>query len=636
MPLVKFANLDFDQIKQSIKDYIKSNSNFTDYDFEGSNLSVIIDTLAYNTYLTSFNANMLSNEVFIDSATLRENVVSLARNIGYLPRSRRSAKANISFFVDVTALPSSPLTLTLKAGVVATSSQKFGNESFVFTIPADITVPVVNGVATFDNITIYEGNYVTEAFTVDVNIPNQKFELGNPNIDTSNLDVKVYPTSQSNSFVKYTQKNDLFQVTSTSNVYFLQEIAGERYELFFGDGVFGRKLDNNNYITVSYTVSSGENGNDVSSFSYAGRILDNNATVITSDISALTTNSPSSGGQEIESVDSIRKFAPKSYAAADRAVTAMDYEAIIPQIYGEVESISAFGGEVLNPPQYGRVFISIKPVNGQYLSNSVKENLIDQLRKYQISGIRPIILDTKYTYVEFNTTAYYDPSLAPNAAFVKAAITKNIEDYADSTELNKYGAKFRYSKFTKVVDDSDDSITSNITSIEMRRDLAPVLRSFAEYEICFGNSFCVDPTGYNIKTSGFTVTGISDTVYFSDMPNADLKAGSIFLFKVDTTTEAVILLKNIGTVDYVKGEVKLNPIKIQSTSKTNAEGPIIEVSVEPSSNDVIGKEELYLQLDINNSTINMLADNIASGADISGSNFVATASCGKTGRLIRN
>jgi len=636
MPLVKFANLDFDQIKQSIKDYIKSNSNFTDYDFEGSNLSVIIDTLAYNTYITSFNANMLSNEVFIDSATLRENVVSLARNIGYLPRSRRSAKANVSFFVDTSTLSSNPLTLTLKAGIVATSGQKFGNESFVFTIPADITVPVVNGIASFDNITIFEGNYITENFTVDINIPNQRFELGNPDVDTSNLDVRVYPTQQSNSFVKYNLKNDLFQVTSTSNVYFLQEISNQRYELFFGDGVFGRKLDNNNYIEVNYTVSNGEDGNDISNFSYAGRILDNNATVVTSDISALTTNSSSSGGQEIESVDSIRKFAPKSYAAADRAVTAMDYEAIIPQIYGEVESISAFGGEVLNPPQFGRVFISIKPINGQYLSNSVKDNLIEQLKQYQISGITPIILDTKFIYVEFDTTAYFNPSLAPNAAYVKAAVAKNVEDYANSTELNKYGSKFRYSRFTRIIDESDNSITSNITNINIRRDLVPQQRLFAEYEICFGNSFSVNPNGHNIKTSGFNVTGIADTVYFSDTPNQDLKTGSIFLFKVDTDTDAVILLKNIGTVDYVKGEVLLAPIKIQSAVKSNAEGPIIEVSAKPSSNDVIGKKELYLQLDINNSTINMLADNIASGADISGSNFVKTASCGKTGSLIRN
>jgi len=636
MPLVKFANLDFDQIKQSIKDYIKSNSNFTDYDFEGSNLSVIIDTLAYNTYITSFNANMLSNEVFIDSATLRENVVSLARNIGYLPRSRRSAKANVSFFVDTSTLSSNPLTLTLKAGIVATSGQKFGNESFVFTIPADITVPVVNGIASFDNITIFEGNYITENFTVDINIPNQRFELGNPDVDTSNLDVRVYPTQQSNSFVKYNLKNDLFQVTSTSNVYFLQEISNQRYELFFGDGVFGRKLDNNNYIEVNYTVSNGEDGNDISNFSYAGRILDNNATVVTSDISALTTNSSSSGGQEIESVDSIRKFAPMSYAAADRAVTAMDYEAIIPQIYGEVESISAFGGEVLNPPQFGRVFISIKPINGQYLSNSVKDNLIEQLKQYQISGITPIILDTKFIYVEFDTTAYFNPSLAPNAAYVKAAVAKNVEDYANSTELNKYGSKFRYSRFTRIIDESDNSITSNITNINIRRDLVPQLRVFAEYEICFGNSFSVNPNGHNIKTSGFNVTGIADTVYFSDTPNQDLKTGSIFLFKVDTDTDAVILLKNIGTVDYVKGEVLLAPIKIQSAVKSNAEGPIIEVSAKPSSNDVIGKKELYLQLDINNSTINMLADNIASGADISGSNFVKTTSCGKTGSLIRN
>ena len=293
MPLVKFANLDFDQVRISIKDYLKSNSNFTDYDFEGSNLSVILDTLAYNTYISSYNANLLSNEVFIDSATLRENIVSLARNVGFTPRSRTSAKANVTFTVNVGQ--TSLLTLTLKAGIVATSSQRFGNSSFAFAIPADITVPIVNGVATFSNITIFEGNYVTEKFTVDTNIPNQKFILGNPNIDTSNLVIKVFPTSQDTSFSQYNFKSDLFNVTKDSKVYFIQEISDERYELFFGDGVFGKKLDNENVISASYLVTNGEDANGVSAFSFAGRIFDNNGTLIAPDISQITTNSPATG-----------------------------------------------------------------------------------------------------------------------------------------------------------------------------------------------------------------------------------------------------------------------------------------------------------------------------------------------------
>jgi hypothetical protein len=633
MPLVKFANLDFDQVKQSIKDYIKSNSNFTDYDFEGSNLSVIIDALAYNTYLSSYNANMLSNEVFIDSATLRENIVSLARNIGYTPRSRKAAKANISFTVNVGS--STALTLTLRAGTVATSRERFGNTSFTFTIPADITVPIVNGVATFDNITVFEGNYVTENFTVNTNIPNQKFILGNEHIDTSSLVIRVYPTAQDTSFKQYNFKSDLFNVVADSRVYFIQEISDQRYELFFGDGIFGKKLENENYITASYTVTNGEDGNGVSSFVFAGRIFDNNGTLVTSDISALTTNSNSSGGQEIESVDSIRKFSTRQYSTQNRAVTSSDYESLIPRIYPDAESVTVFGGEELEPPRYGRVYVSIKPVNGQYLSATIKDNLVDELRKYKIAGVLPVILDVKYVFIEFNSTVFYDPSLGSNANYLKSSVTECVENYADSTELNKYGAKFKYSKFTKVIDDCTDAITSNITNIFIRRDLAPVLNAFAEYEICFGNRFHVNPNGYNLKTSGFRVSGIADTVYFSDTPNPDLLTGTIFLFKVDETTQAGTVLKSVGTIDYVKGEILIDPIRITGTSKTNSQGPIIEFAIKPYSNDVIGKQELYLQLDINNSTINMLKDDISSGADISGSRYVAANSCADTGSLIR-
>ena len=634
MPLVKFANLDFDQVKQSIKDYIKSNSNFTDYDFEGSNLSVIIDALAYNTYLSSYNANMLSNEVFIDSATLRENIVSLARNIGYTPRSRKAAKANISFTVNVGS--STALTLTLKAGIVATSRQKFGNLSFTFTIPSDITVPIVNGVATFDNVTIYEGNYVVENFTVDTNIPNQRFILGNEHIDTSSLVVKVYPTAQDSSYKQYNLKNDLFNVVADSRVYFIQEISDQRYEIIFGDGIFGKKLDNENYITVSYTVTNGENGNGVSSFAFAGRIFDNNGILVTSDISNPTTNTSSTGGQEIETVDSIRKYAPRQYAAQNRAVTASDYEALIPRIYPDAESVTVFGGEELNPPRFGRVYISIKPVNGQFLSTTIKDNLIDQLREYRISGIAPEILDVKYVYVEFNSTVYYDPTLGSDPNSLKSLVLDSIKNYANSTELNKYGAKFKYSKFTKIIDDSTDAVTSNITNVFIRRNLSPVLNSFAEYEVCYGNRFHVSPTGYNLKTSGFKVSGISDTVYLSDTPNSDLLTGTIFLFKVDSTTQAGVLLKSVGAIDYVKGEILIDPIRITSTSKTNEQGPIIEFAIKPYSNDIVGKQELYLQLDINNSIVNMVKDNISSGADNSASRYVSVSSCADTGSLIRS
>jgi len=625
MPLVNFSNLDFDQIKTSIRDYLKSNSKFTDYDFEGSNLSTIIDTLAYNTYITSYNANMVSNEVFIDSATLRENVVSLARNIGYLPHSKKSAVANISFSVDVSS--TSAVTLTLKSGIVALSYQTFGNESYIFSIPSDITVNVnSDGVANFNNIKIYEGTYISQDFTVSSRNPNQKYILTNSGIDTSTIRVIVRDSQSSTIERKYTLSNSLVQVGPTSPIFFIQEIPDERYELLFGDGTFGLKLQEPNYVTVNYISGNGELGNDISSFTFAGSLRDNNGGVVTKGVSPLSTYTTSYGGKSIEDVNSIKKYASQIYASQNRAVTASDYEAIIPSIYPECESVSAYGGEDLEPPQYGKVYVSIKPENGVYLSSTIKENIQRDLKRYSVAGIVSEVVDLKYLYIDTQTTAYYNTNLAPSYNYVKDIILNNIVDYADSTELNRFGARFKYSKFLKVIDDSHSSITSNITTVNMRRDLRPALNIFAEYEICYGNRFHVgSEDGYNIKSSGFAVSGISGTVYLGDLPNKDLLTGSVFLFKLDALAEPVIVKKNIGIINYKKGEIKMNPMKVLSTV-VNRGAPLIEISTIPYSNDVIGLQDLYLQLDTRFSTVTMKSDNIASGDDISGSNYNVTSS----------
>lgn len=629
MALVNFTNLDFDQIKTSIRDYLKSNSNFTDYDFEGSNLSTLIDVLAYNTYISSYNANMISNEVFLDSATLRENVVSLARNIGYVPKSKTSSKASISFFVDTTNFSNSPLTLTLKKGLVCITSGSFGSENYTFAIPADITVPVVDGIALFDNISIYEGTLLTTNFTVEEkdSAPTQRYILDNPNIDTSTISVSVKDTETSTSSRKFNLSDSLLSITSSSRVFFIQEVEDQRYELIFGDGIFGEKLNALNYISASYMVTNGELGNGISSFTFAGRIVDNNNFLITSGISLLTTNTPSQGGSEIESINSIKKYAPRIYASQNRAVTSADYEALIPKIYPETQSVSVFGGEDLNPPQYGKVFITIKPYYGPYVPNTIKDNLKKELRKYSVAGISPEILDLKYLYVETDTTAYYNTNLAPSSDYVRTLISNNIKSYADSTELNKYGSRFKYSKYQKIIDDTHESITSNITKIQMRRDLRVALNQFASYEICYGNSFYIkDMNGYNIKSSGFKVSGIAETVYLADLPNSDKKTGSLFLFSNPDSATPTISAKSVGTIYYNKGEIILNPINIVSTSKSLSSEPIIEISAIPSSNDVIGKQDLYLQLDINNSILNMKIDDISSGADISASLYDSTTS----------
>ena len=637
MTLVNFSNLDFDQIKSSLKEYLRANSNFTDYDFEGSNLSTIIDTLAYNTYITSYNANMVSNEVFIDSATLRENVVSLAKAIGYIPRSKKSSIATVSFFVDTSSLPITPLTLTLQKGLVCTSSTTFQGLSYSFNIIDSVTKPVVNNIVTFDAIQVYEGTYLTQTFTVDTNNPNQKFILSNAGIDVSSIRVTVRNTQNSTVTRQFSLSENLIDIGPTSKVFFIQEIEDQRYELIFGDGIFGVKLENLNFIEVSYVVSNGENGNGISNFVYAGRLLDNNDASVVESISEITTDIASNNGQDLESVDSIKKFAPRIYASQNRAVTAADYEAIVPTIFPETESISVYGGETLNPPRYGKVFISIKPYNGDFLSSIIKDQIKTQLRKYTVAGIVTEIIDLKYIFVEYESTVYYNANLSPGAGSVKSIIEANLSRYSNSTELNRYGSRFKYSKFQKIIDDSHPSITSNITKITMRRDLSAKVNVLADYELCFGNQFHIknSRTGYNIKSSGFNVDGIVDQVYFGDLPGSNEKTGSIFLFKLNSLTEPVIVRNNVGSIDYERGEINLSPIKITNTVKTKNGLKIIEISTIPKSNDVIGKEDLYLQLDINNSILNMQIDDISSGANISGSTYTVTSSY-TNGSLIRS
>ena len=616
MPLVNFTNLDFEGVKSALTEYLKSNSNFTDYDFEGSNLSSIVDLLAYNTYITSYNANMVANEVFIDTATLRENVVALARNIGYTPRSRKAATSSISFFVDTTNITPKPASLTLRKGTVAASNGRFGGTSGSFCILDDITVPVVNGIASFNNVSIFEGSSLVKNFTYSSRNPQQKFILPNAGIDTELLRVTVKNNQSSTASVTYTLQDNLFYVGSSSKIYYLQEISDERYELFFGDGVFGQKLEDQNYITVSYISTNGDSGNGMNQFRFNGRITytrDGKEYTVTSGLSLLTADYSSRGGDSIEGVESVRKFAPKIYATQNRAVTADDYETLVPsKIYPDTESISVFGGEELIPPQYGKVFISIKPRFGDFLPNLLKENIKLKLKKYAVAGIVPEILDLKYLYIEVNSKVYYNTNLAPSSAEVSTIVSNNAEKYADSTELNRYGARFKYSKFLKIIDDSHQSVTSNITLINMRRDLRVVPNTFAEYQIGFGNRFHIRSNdGYNIKSSAFRVSGIQENVYISDIPSSDGLTGSIFLFTLPNvgSENPTILRSNVGSVDYVNGIVTINAINILGGMEKDGQ-QVIEIQASPSSNDVVGLQDLYLQLDNSNSTYDMVPDQV--------------------------
>ena len=628
MPFTKFTNLDFDQIKTSIKDYLRANSTFTDFDFEGSNFSVLIDTLAYNTYITAFNSNMVVNESFLDSATVRENVVSLARNIGYVPRSRTAAKAQVSFNVSTTA--NTP-TLTLQAGLVCVGS--VDNSSYTFSIPDDISANVVSGVASFTNIEIYQGTFLTKQFVVDGSL-DQRFILNNSFIDTSTISVYVKGINDSGLGVEYSSVDNILEVNSSSRIYLLQEVQDEKYELLFGDGLIGQKLENNAVITVNYIVTDGEEGNGASSFSFSGSIRNaSNATIDIGSVSVIT-NQSSQNGSEIESIDSVKYFAPRIYSSQYRAVTSRDYEAIIKKIYPDTESVAVIGGEELDPPEFGTVSISIKPKNGTFVSDFNKEQIKNKLKQYSISGINQKIIDLKLLYVEIDSSIYYNYSQVSAVESLKTKVINSLTEYSNSIDLNSFGGRFKYSKVLQIIDNTDTSITSNITKVRIRRDLMAMINQFAQYELCFGNKFHVNSEGYNIKSTGFNISGESDTVYLTDVPNSDGKTGIISIVKPLSDGTIRIVAKSAGTVDYVKGEIKLGTINIISTSKENN---IIEIQAFPESNDVLGLRDLYLNFSISKSTINMVRDVIASGDEISGTLFAKDyyTSSYSNGNLIR-
>ncbi len=622
MAFTQFTNLDFDQIKTSIKDYIRSNSEFTDYDFEGSNLSILIDTLAYNTYITAYNTNAVVNEVFLDSAVLRQNVVSLARNIGYVPQSKKAARAVVTVLAGVPAsgISSTTPTLTLKAGVVATGTANDLNYSFC--VSEDITTSVTDGYANFRNISIYEGSFVKSTFTVDNSQPDQKFILPNPGVDLSTLVVKVRPSEGDEISEEYEKIDNIVGLTTVSKKYLVQEVSGEKYELIFGDGIIGKKLDNNNFIEATYIVTNGKEANGVTNLSFNGVILDNTNTFIPQTELSITTVESAADGAEIESIKSIKNYAPRLYASQYRAVSANDYEAIIPAIYPNAASVSAYGGEELDPPQYGKVFIVIKPKSGSSISLFSKREILRDLKKYSIAGIVPEIIDLKYLYVELDSSVYYNPNMASDVNNLQSQVVASLTEYAAAKETNQFGGRVKYSKVVSLIDSTSNAITSNITKIKLRRNLNVVLNTNAQYEICYGNQFHVRSSGYSIKSSGFKILNNPNTLYLADQPITDM-SGKIFFFYLDSVGEPVIINNNAGTVDYEKGEILLNSVNITSTSKPNN---IVEIQAIPDSNDVIGLKDLYINLDVSSSKFTMIKDIMSSGDNVAGTRFTTTSS----------
>ena len=628
MPFTQFTNLDFEDIKVQIKDFLRSNSNFTDFDFEGSNFSVLIDTLAYNTYINSFNANLVANESFLDSATIRENVVSLARNIGYVPRSKTAARATINIS-DVSLGPTTDATpnfITLQSGLICVGSSE--NTTYRFSTSDNISSSRVIDIggtsfAQFDDpITVYEGTYLTRVYVAN-NSVDQRFIIDSPNIDSSTLRVFVSGTADAGLGRQYRMVDNILNIDKNSEIFLAQEVQDEKYEILFGDGLFGRKLENNAVITARYIVTDGETGNGASNFSFQGTFTKSDGTLFTpSDNITVTTVTTASNGAEVEDVSSIKYFAPRLYSAQYRAVTPRDYEAIIRDIFPQTESVAVIGGEELNPPEFGKVKISIKPKNGTYVSDFDKTQIKNKLKSYAVAGINSEIIDLKILYVELDTNVYYNPSQISSEANLKTRIIDSLNQYGNNIEINKFGGRFKYSKLSTLIDRVDNGITSNITKVIIRRDLKALLNQFAQYELCFGNQFFINPAGFNIKSTGFTISGSSQVAYLTDVPNKDAAGnldgsmkGTIGVVYKNEKNEQTVLVKEAGIVDYKKGEIILNTINFSST---NSQNNIIEIQAFPESNDVVGLKDLYLNFAVSKSTINTVKDVIASGEDVSG------------------
>jgi len=593
MPYTQVNNLDFADIKTAIKEYMRAETEFTDYDFEGSVISQLVDVLAYNTYYTAFNANMVVNELFLDSSTLRDNVVALAKQIGYAPKSITAPKAIVDMQLILTGV--APSTVVLKKGTGFITN--YDNALYEFVLKDDYRKEVVNDTVTFTDLPVYEGSLVVTQTTVDTSLKNQRFIISNPGADTSTLSVKVFEASNSTVSTTYERAENILEVGSTDKVYFLSEVEDEQYEVFFGDGVLGEKLSNQNVVEISYVVTSGVVTNGAKTFTFNGTLVDASDVTITSpfSVSNLSTTSAASGGAEIESVAKIKFNAPKFFGSQNRAVTSNDYSAIVRKIYPSISDIIVFGGEEQEPPAYGKVFLSIKPTEATSLSSFTKNQLVTELKKYTVASIRPEFVDPSILFVELSSDIYFDGTktkLLPTD--IASKVASGVLEYLKTSGTEKFNGKFRYSKFVSVIDSVDRSVNSNDTSITLRKDFIAQINSSTYYEICFKNELLKDCDDPVVSSTGMTVfEHPSYTVYLED------RNGKLVLYRLDSITGDKILLNDsVGDVDYVKGEIKIYDFTILKGSFSDNR---IELRVKPANKDIEVKREMYLDVDVSNS-----------------------------------
>jgi len=611
------SELDFDNIKTNLKSFMQGQSEFQDYDFEGSGFAVLLDVLAYNTHYLGFNANMLANEMYLDSADIRKNIVSLAKMIGYTPTSCRASNAELT--VKVNNVPNTTTSLTMDKGTVFTTS--VDGQSYQFVTNQSYTVQPNSGVYQFAGVKVYEGTLVTFKYTKDSSDPDQKFIIPSPNADTITLKVTIQNSSSDSTQNVYTLATGFTNLTDVSKVYFLQENEEGKFEVYFGDGILGKSLSDGNIVILEYIVTNKTEANGASSFALSGDI-DGFSNV------TITTTSNAANGSEAQTKESIRYNAPLQYTAQDRAVTSKDYETIVKSVYPNAQSVSAWGGEDDETPQYGVVKIAIKPISGSVLTTSTKETIKLQLRKYNVVSVRPEIVDPETTSILLTSNVKYnEQTTAKTSDTLKANIISTLSNYNTNT-LNQFDGVFRYSKIIGLIDNTDTSIVSNITTLKIRKEFTPTIGVSTRYDVYYRNSLYNPHSGHNasaggiLTSTGFKIDGDTSTIFFLD----DDGQGNVRRYSLSGSTR-VYANSTQGTINYATGQVTINSLNVSVVENIRgAASSVIELTVTPSSNDVVPVRDQILNIDTANSTITVEADTFVGGSADAGVGYTTTSS----------
>ena len=607
---LQVTELDFDDIKNNLKTYMKNQTEFTDYNFEGSGLSTIIDLLAYNTHYLAMNANMAVNEAFLDTATLRSSVVSHAKTLGYTPRSARAPVA----YVDVTLNSFTGGSATIAKGTKFTT--KVNDSTYGFVVNAAQTVSPVNGITRFVNLPIYEGTLVTAKYTVDSANLDKKYMVTDARADTTTLKVSIQSSVSDTTLTTYSLATDISQVTKTSNVYFLQEVEDGKFEVYFGDGVVGSKPTDGNIVILEYIVTNKDKANGASVFSGTSVGGESDITVATL-VSA-------SGGAEPETMESIKYNAPLDYSSQGRAVTTQDYKTIVPQVYADTKAIQVWGGEDNNPPRYGQVYLAIKTQSGVILTQAQKDSIVKLLDGYNIASVRPTIVDPETTKLRLTSNIKFDSKSTTNTATSIETIVTNVLTTYNNSDLQNFDGVFRFSKLSRLIDASDNSILSNITTLKIEKTIKPVLNTSSQYILDYSNALYNPHSGHNatmggiVVSTGFTIAGNSNTIFIDDDGN-----GNIRTYYLVGGTSRTYLNNTAGTVDYSTGLVTLPSLTITGTS--NSDGTV-SVVVQPKSNDIVPVRNQILEIDFTNTKVTAEVDTIESGGSAAGTGYATSSS----------